>query len=73
MAYATHTSPAREGSSVWQRLVTLCADLVERSARLRAYRTTVRELEHLGDRDLADMGIHRSQIGTIARQAALKA
>lgn len=34
------------------------------------YRQTVRELESLTDRELEDIGIHRSQIREIAREAA---
>ena len=31
------------------------------------YRETVRELERLSDRDLADLGISRADIDTVAR------
>jgi uncharacterized protein YjiS (DUF1127 family) len=34
------------------------------------YRQTLRELESLTDRELEDIGIHRSQIREIAREAA---
>ena len=46
-------------------------DLVRASAaQRRVYNVTVRELAVLGDRDLADLGIHRSNIRAIAYQAA---
>lgn len=37
----------------------------------RRYRTSVRELNSLSDRDLEDLGITRGQIETVARQAAV--
>ena len=40
------------------------------AAQRRTYNTTVRELAALGDRDLADLGIHRSNIRAIAYEAA---
>ena len=44
--------------------------LYERVRRWRRYRTTVRELENLSGRELADLGIHRSDIGRLAREAS---
>jgi uncharacterized protein YjiS (DUF1127 family) len=35
----------------------------------RLYRDTVRELSQLTDRDLADLGVHRSNIPEIARES----
>ncbi len=66
MTYATHSHPA----SIWQRLSDLNADLAERRAQNRAYRSTVAELSALSDRDLLDMGIHPADIEEIARKAA---
>ena len=66
----THASHAFQNASTWQRLVNLRAALAERVAQRRAFRATVAELGGLSDRDLADMGIHRSQIAAIAEQAA---
>jgi len=34
------------------------------------YRATYAELSRLGGRELADLGIERSEIGTLARKAA---
>lgn len=44
--------------------------LAERRAQNKVYRQTVDELRMLSDRDLADLGIHRSMISAIAREAA---
>lgn len=66
----THTTHAFQHASIWQRLAGLRADLAERAAQRRAFRSTMAELDGLSDRDLADMGIHRSQIAAIAEQAA---
>ena len=38
--------------------------------RYRKYRETLSELEHLGDRELDDLGLRRSEFRTIARKAA---
>lgn len=42
-------------------------DLIERR---RIYNQTVAELNSLSDRDLADLGLSRSTIGAVAREAA---
>lgn len=39
-------------------------------AKWRVYRKTVTELAALSDRDLADLGLSRSMISTIAHEAA---
>ena len=38
--------------------------------RRRVYVQTVAELEALSDRDLADLGLHRSMISAVAKDAA---
>ncbi len=51
--------------------------LISRFVRLigawRRYNTSVRELARLSDRELADIGVSRSEIGTIAWQCARNA
>lgn len=37
----------------------------------KRYRQTVRELSRLSDRDLADLGISRFDIDSVAREAAV--
>ena len=44
--------------------------LTQRFARYKTYRRTLDELHALSHRELADLGIHRSQIRGIAYRAA---
>ena len=37
--------------------------------KMQRYRKTVRELEKLTNRDLADLGIHRTEIERVARRS----
>jgi uncharacterized protein YjiS (DUF1127 family) len=46
------------------------SNLYSRYRRWRRYRETVRELESLSPRELNDLGIHRGDIGRLAREAA---
>ncbi|WP_298297776.1 DUF1127 domain-containing protein [uncultured Litoreibacter sp.] len=48
------------------------ADFSERAANARVYRTTAAELNALSGRELADLGIHRSEIKRLAYEAAYK-
>ena len=47
------------------------AQLLSRSRRMTAYRKTRAAVEALPEADLADMGIKRAQLGTLARKLAL--
>jgi uncharacterized protein YjiS (DUF1127 family) len=58
------------GPSLRDRLANLRDALAHRAAKRKAYRQTFDELSRVSDRDLADMGIHRSMIPAIAQQAA---
>ncbi len=49
------------------------AELGERSRRAQTYRTTFNELNALSGRELADLGIHRSEIKRVAYEAAYTA
>jgi len=58
------------GPSLSERFASLREALALRAAKRKVYRTTYDELSRVSDRDLADMGIHRSMIPGIAQQAA---
>ena len=48
----------------------LFSTLAERRARNRVYRATLDELYGLSNRELADLGLHRSELKRIAWEAA---
>lgn len=48
----------------------LIGGLSQRFARYRTYRRTLDELESMSDRELADIGLHRSQLRGIAWRSA---
>ena len=68
MSVATHLSAPIETlagrSSAWIETVKA------RVARYRVYRDTLNELSGLSNRDLADLGLHRSELRRVAYQAA---
>lgn len=68
MAYQTQT--AFGGASFAERFSALRSTLAERRAKRAVYTTTLRELAGLSDRDLSDLGMHRSMIKQIAFDAA---
>ncbi|ASM72763.1 MULTISPECIES: DUF1127 domain-containing protein [Roseobacteraceae] len=72
MAYLNQT--ATTYSSLTERLLATTARILdaaaERQAKRAVYRKTFNELASLGDRDLADLGLHRSHIRRIATEAA---
>jgi uncharacterized protein YjiS (DUF1127 family) len=49
--------------------MTMFNTLKTRYSRWQRFNRTVRELQGLSNRDLADLGISRSDIGRIAREA----
>lgn len=57
-------------TGIADRVRAVIADVVDRAARKKVYRTTVLELNNLSGRELADLGIHRSEIKRIAYEAA---
>lgn len=69
MAQAYHTRTL-DSSFAEDRSGGLWPALTARLASYRTYRRTLDELSQLSDRDLADMGMHRSTIGDVAREAA---
>lgn len=52
------------------RVSALVASAKAAYARRQVYRQTVNELVGLSDRELADLGLHRSHIRSIAREHA---
>jgi uncharacterized protein YjiS (DUF1127 family) len=64
MTYATDTLTRR---SPW---IEMKSDLIARWTRYSLYRTTLAELSALSTRDLADIGLNRSQIRAKAYEIA---
>ena len=60
-------------AAVGRREDGLWGALAARFAWYRNYRRTLDELAMLSDRDLADLGLHRSLIADVAREAADRA
>lgn len=68
MAYTQTHDKAAIGTT--GRFATTMNSLRVRMGRYRVYRRTLNELERLSDRDLADLGLTRSMIGSVAADAA---
>lgn len=68
-----HSTRFSDTASLGRRLSDLRISLAGRFAQYRVYRTTLNELAMLTDRDLSDLGLHRSNIREIALEAAYKA
>ncbi|MCB1332130.1 MAG: DUF1127 domain-containing protein [Roseivivax sp.] len=66
MAYATSLQNVQSDLS----RSNLRARIADYFSRRRVFRTTLRELQALSDRELADLGLHRSMLRRIAQQAA---
>ncbi|MEJ6398416.1 DUF1127 domain-containing protein [Yoonia sp. 208BN28-4] len=66
MAYANNTRTV----TIADRFNALVADFAAARKQRRAFRTTYNELSALSNRELADMGINRSMIKSIALDAA---
>jgi uncharacterized protein YjiS (DUF1127 family) len=68
MAYVNTSRAA--SLSLADRFPGFIADLKASFARRAVYMQTVRELDALTDRELADLGISRLDVPTLAREAA---
>jgi uncharacterized protein YjiS (DUF1127 family) len=68
MAYITGTAAPSFGLA--EKFAALRARMREARRTRAIYRQTLEELSQLSERDLADLGLHRSQIRTVAQQAA---
>ena len=68
MAYLNATATTyRTGES---RIAAFFGDIVARLRRYRTYRQTFYALDALTDRDLADLGLSRSQLRSVAWDSA---
>lgn len=56
--------------SLGDRLAEIRADLTEAWRAHRVYRQTLNELQALSDRELADLGLSRSALRSVALEAA---
>jgi uncharacterized protein YjiS (DUF1127 family) len=68
MAYVNTTRATK--LSVADRFAALFAGLNAAAQRRRVYTQTLHELRSLSERELIDLGMHRSMITEIAREAA---
>ena len=68
MMTETRTAPIADGG-FFSRMI---AGLTTRYAQHAAYRRCMAELSALSDRDLRDLGLHRSMIRSIAREEAYR-
>ena len=68
MTYQTET--AFGGFTFGDRIAALRSAIAERLAKYKIYTTTLHELSALSNRDLADLGLSRSMIKSIAAEAA---
>ncbi len=68
MAYATETRTAAFGLTAVAG--NIAAQVSDFFAKRKVYTTTLRELESLDDRELADLGIARTMIKRVATEAA---
>lgn len=69
MAIASYMNSVGQGAAV-SRFSALLATYRARMARRKVYTQTLHELAVLSNRDLADLGLHRSEIKRVAWQAA---
>lgn len=68
MAFITETRT--NGITLAQRFAALRANIATARAQRKVYNTTVSELDNLSNRELADLGLSRGSIKSIAFEAA---
>jgi uncharacterized protein YjiS (DUF1127 family) len=73
MTYLSRTDRASGGVSIGQTLSNLTANVTRRWSQFRTYHQTLNELSMLSDHELADIGIHRANIGDVAWGFAARA
>ena len=71
MAYYTQTRTDSIVERVLAHMSDVFADAAARYARYTVYRTTLAELRAISDRELADLGMCRAMLSSVAWQAAL--
>ena len=57
-------------ANLGDQVATVRARMADASARRKVYRTTLAELDSLSNRDLADLGLSRSMLKSVALEAA---
>lgn len=71
MAFAVNTTTETGfAANLLSRFGAYLMEASERAARRQVYRQTYNELAALSSRDLADLGISRGQIASVAYEAA---
>ena len=68
MAFITETRT--HGITLVQRFTVLLENIAAARAQRKVYTTTVDELDNLSNRELADLGLTRASIKSIAYEAA---
>lgn len=66
MAYATEIRTSDRSDSLRSRIANFFAQLAERREQYLVFRATLHELNNLSDRELADLGLARANIRSIA-------
>ena len=69
MTFMTHTRSNTE-NGIRARMSSWATAIAESISRYNMYRRTLTELDQLSGRELADLGLSRSEIPSIAMQAA---
>ena len=72
MTYLSQTDRASGSVSIGQTLSNLTANVIQRWSQFRTCHRTLNELSMLSDHELADIGIHRANIGAVARGFAAR-